>query len=102
MVYVTRRAHFSASHRLFNPNFSDAENERVFDKCNNPNGHGHNYYLEVTVAGNPHPETGYVIEKWITKILILMFHSYMGKYRQRKISLLRHGISCDRTLKTEH
>ncbi len=62
MVYVTRRAHFSASHRLFNPEFSDARNEEVFDKCNNPRGHGHNYELEVTVRGVPDPETGYVID----------------------------------------
>ena len=62
MVYVTRKAHFSASHRLFNPNFSDQENESIFDKCNNFHGHGHNYELEVTVKGIPDPETGYVID----------------------------------------
>ena len=62
MVYVTRKAHFSAAHRLFNPNFSDEENEAVFDKCNNVHGHGHNYTIEVTVAGEPDPETGYVID----------------------------------------
>jgi 6-pyruvoyltetrahydropterin/6-carboxytetrahydropterin synthase len=62
MVYVTRKAHFSAAHRLFNPNFSDEKNEAVFDKCNNPHGHGHNYTIEVTVAGTPDPETGYVID----------------------------------------
>lgn len=62
MVYVTRKAHFSAAHRLFNPEFSDEENERIFDKCNNPYGHGHNYTIEVTVAGEPDPKTGYVID----------------------------------------
>jgi len=62
MVYVTRKAHFSAAHRLFNPNFSDEKNEAVFDKCNNVHGHGHNYTIEVTVAGEPDPETGYVID----------------------------------------
>src|SRR5205809_4966301 len=62
MIYVTRRAHFSAAHRLFNPTFSDAKNEAVFDKCNNPLGHGHNYTIEVTVKGLPDPETGYVID----------------------------------------
>jgi 6-pyruvoyltetrahydropterin/6-carboxytetrahydropterin synthase len=62
MVYVTRKAHFSAAHRLFNPDFSDEKNEAVFDKCNNPHGHGHNYTVEVTVAGEPDPETGYVID----------------------------------------
>lgn len=62
MVYVTRKIEFSAAHRLFNPTFTDEHNEKVFDKCNNPLGHGHNYVLEVTVAGIPHPETGYVID----------------------------------------
>ncbi len=62
MVYVTRKAHFSASHRLYNPNFSDQQNEEIFDKCNNLNGHGHNYTIEVTVKGQPDPETGYVID----------------------------------------
>lgn len=62
MVYVTRRLVFSASHRLFNPTWSDEKNDEVFDKCNNPNGHGHNYILEVTIAGKPNPETGYVID----------------------------------------
>jgi 6-pyruvoyltetrahydropterin/6-carboxytetrahydropterin synthase len=62
MVYVTRKAHFSAAHRLYNPTFSDEQNEAIFDKCNNPKGHGHNYTLEVTVAGIPDPLTGYVID----------------------------------------
>jgi 6-pyruvoyltetrahydropterin/6-carboxytetrahydropterin synthase len=62
MVYVTRKVHFSAAHRLCNPTFTDEKNEAIFDKCNNPNGHGHNYTLEVTVRGIPDPETGYVID----------------------------------------
>src|SRR5581483_7134513 len=62
MVFVTRKAHFSDAHRLFNPEFTDEENERIFDKCNNPRGHGHNYTIEVTVAGEPDPKTGYVID----------------------------------------
>ena len=62
MVYVTRKAHFSASHRLFNPAWSDERNNAVFGKCNNPNGHGHNYDLEVTVAGKAPAETGMVID----------------------------------------
>ena len=62
MVLVTRKAHFAASHRLFNPAWSDEKNEKVFGKCNNPHGHGHNYELEVTVAGDPPSETGMVID----------------------------------------
>ena len=62
MVYVTRKAQFCAAHRLHNPNWSDEKNRTVFGKCNNPNGHGHNYDIEVTVAGKPPAETGMVID----------------------------------------
>lgn len=62
MVSVTRTATFSAAHRLYNPTFSDERNDAVFDKCNNPHGHGHNYTIEVTVKGLPDPLTGYVID----------------------------------------
>jgi 6-pyruvoyltetrahydropterin/6-carboxytetrahydropterin synthase len=62
MVYVTRKAHFCAAHRLHNPAWPDEKNNEVFGKCNNPNGHGHNYDMEVTVAGTPPAETGMVID----------------------------------------
>ena len=62
MVYVTRKAHFSSSHRLYNPAWANEKNQKVFGKCNNPNGHGHNYDIEVTVAGDPPHETGMVID----------------------------------------
>ena len=61
-VYITRKMHFNAAHRLHNPDKSDAWNQETFGKCNNPNWHGHNYVLEVTVAGEPDPDTGYVID----------------------------------------
>lgn len=62
MIYVTRKAHFNAAHRLHNPS-KDAEwNRRVFGLCNNPNWHGHNYVIEVTVVGETDPETGYVVD----------------------------------------
>src|SRR5437764_1264090 len=51
MIYLTRKAEFSASHYYHNPELSPDENARLFGKCNNPHGHGHNYALEVTVAG---------------------------------------------------
>jgi 6-pyruvoyltetrahydropterin/6-carboxytetrahydropterin synthase len=60
-VYLTRRAVFSASHRLHSPQLSDAENRQLFGKCNHPNGHGHNYVLEVTVRGEVDPKTGMVM-----------------------------------------
>src|SRR4030042_2438983 len=62
MIYITRREVFSASHRLYNEKLSDEENEKIFGKCSNPNGHGHNYTLEVVVAGEVDPLTGYVID----------------------------------------
>lgn len=62
MIFVTRKTHFSAAHRLYNPTLSDERNEAVFDKCNNFWGHGHNYVVEVTVKGLPDPESGYVID----------------------------------------
>ncbi len=61
MVYLTRRVTFSASHRLWSNHLSEAENYAVYDKCANPNGHGHNYTLEVTVRGEPVAETGMVL-----------------------------------------
>jgi 6-pyruvoyltetrahydropterin/6-carboxytetrahydropterin synthase len=62
MVLLTRKIEFAASHRYDNPNLSPEENRRVFGKCNNPHGHGHNYTLEVTVAGEPDPVTGMVLD----------------------------------------
>jgi len=59
---ITRRAHFSAAHRLWNPRFSDAENAATFGVCNNPNYHGHNYDLDVSVEGEIDPDTGYVLD----------------------------------------
>ena len=61
-VTVTRRLKFNAAHRVHNPAFSDEENSRIFGKCNNPPGHGHNYMLDVSVAGEVNPDTGYVFD----------------------------------------
>jgi 6-pyruvoyltetrahydropterin/6-carboxytetrahydropterin synthase len=62
MVYLTRKCEFSASHYYHNPNFTEEENRRVFGKCANLNGHGHNYTLEVTVKGDIDPQTGFVVD----------------------------------------
>ena len=62
MIYVTRKLEFSASHYYHNAEFTPEENRRVFGKCNNPHGHGHNYTLEVTVAGEPDARTGMVLD----------------------------------------
>jgi len=62
MVYLTRRAEFSASHYYHNPEFTAEENQRLFGKCNNPHGHGHNYTLEVTVKGEVDARSGFVVD----------------------------------------
>ena len=62
MIYLTRKAEFSASHYYHNPAWSAEENQRVFGKCANLNGHGHNYVLEVTVKGEPDARTGFVVD----------------------------------------
>jgi 6-pyruvoyltetrahydropterin/6-carboxytetrahydropterin synthase len=62
MIYLTRRAEFSASHFYHNPEFTPEENRRIFGKCNNPHGHGHNYMLEVTVKGEVDPRSGFVVD----------------------------------------
>ncbi|HKZ52702.1 MAG TPA: 6-carboxytetrahydropterin synthase [Candidatus Acidoferrales bacterium] len=62
MIYLTRRYRFSASHRLHSLRLSEPENQRIYGKCSNPGGHGHNYALEVTVAGEPDPRTGMVVD----------------------------------------
>jgi 6-pyruvoyltetrahydropterin/6-carboxytetrahydropterin synthase len=62
MVFVSRKEHFNAAHRLYNPNWSEAKNEEVFGPCANKNWHGHNFELIVTVKGKPDAETGFVID----------------------------------------
>ncbi len=85
MVYLTRRAEFSASHLYHNPAFSADENRRVFGKCNNPNGHGHNYTLEVTVKGDVDPRSGFVVDLKQLKevmqyeVLDAMDHRFLNK-----------------------
>lgn len=69
-VQVTRRVHFSAAHRLFRPEWSDERNARVFGACSNPHWHGHNYELDVTVAGPVDPETGFVMDLGRLKELV--------------------------------
>ncbi|PKR80569.1 6-pyruvoyl tetrahydrobiopterin synthase [Brumimicrobium salinarum] len=69
-VYITRREHFNAAHKLWNEEWSDEKNESVFGKCSNKNWHGHNFNIFVTVKGVPHEETGFVINlKDLSKIM---------------------------------
>jgi len=69
-VTVNRNAHFNAAHRLYNAEWSDARNATVFGKCANPHYHGHNYDLTVSVKGEIHPDTGFVMDMKVLKKLI--------------------------------
>jgi len=70
MVYLTRVEHFNAAHKLYNPAWSQEQNEQVFGKCANHNWHGHNYELYVTVKGRPNPDTGFVFDvKELSRII---------------------------------
>ncbi|HQW16584.1 MAG TPA: 6-carboxytetrahydropterin synthase [Bacteroidia bacterium] len=62
MIYITRKERFNAAHKLYKPEWSEEKNKEVFGKCSNPNWHGHNYELFITVKGMPNPETGFVID----------------------------------------
>lgn len=69
MIFITRKEHFSASHKLENPALTEEQNIEIFGKCNHL--HGHNYYMEVTLCGTPEPESGYVMDlKKLKKILL--------------------------------
>ncbi len=70
MIYITRRERFNAAHRLFKEEYSDEKNMEVFGKCSNPNWHGHNYELFVTVKGDVDPETGFLVNlKTLSKMI---------------------------------
>ena len=70
MIYITRRERFNAAHKLYKEEWSEARNLEVFGKCSNPNWHGHNYELYVTVKGRPDPETGLVMDlKALSRII---------------------------------
>jgi len=70
MIFLTRRATFSASHYYWNAAWSEEQNKQVFGRCANRNGHGHNYTLEVTVAGDVDPVTGFVADlKWLRDVI---------------------------------
>ena len=85
MITVTRRERFNAAHRLFNTEWSDDKNEKVFGKCSNKNWHGHNYILYVTVKGTIDPETGYLID---LKILSdILKHKITSKLDHKNLNL---------------
>ena len=69
-VLITRQVHFNSAHRLHNPTKSQAWNEQQYGLCTNPHWHGHNYVLEVTVRGQPDPETGYLLDLGVLKRIL--------------------------------
>ena len=83
-VAVYRKEHFNAAHRLFVPEWSDEQNNKIFGKCNNPNYHGHNYELIVRVVGAPDPVTGYVID---LKMLSGLVWEVLIKFDHKNLNL---------------
>jgi 6-pyruvoyltetrahydropterin/6-carboxytetrahydropterin synthase len=84
-VTITRRLHFSAAHRVHNPALSDDENRRTFGKCNNPNWHGHNYILDVSVKGSLDEKTGYVVD--LTQVKDIVTKHVVDKVDHRNLNL---------------
>ncbi len=94
IVTVTRRLRFNAAHRIHNPALSDDENRQLFGKCNNPNWHGHNYVLEVSVRGPVDERTGYVID--LGALRDVVEREVIGKTDHRNFNLdvdYMHGIN---------
>jgi 6-pyruvoyltetrahydropterin/6-carboxytetrahydropterin synthase len=85
LVFVTRKAHFNAAHRLHNSAKSDKWNRETFGKCNHEHWHGHNYVLSVTVAGIPDIDTGYVID--LAKLKFIMHEKIIHKCDHRNLNL---------------
>ncbi len=73
MIYITRRERFNAAHKLYRQEWSDEQNLEIFGKCSNPNWHGHNYELYVTVKGEINPDTGFVIDLKELKRIITVY-----------------------------
>lgn len=84
-VKVSRKEHFNAAHRLFNPALSELENEELFGKCSNPNYHGHNYEVVVSVTGEPDSATGYVFD--MKKLSDLIRDHVLRKFDHKNLNL---------------
>lgn len=84
-VYITRKVHFNSAHRIYNPKWSDEKNFQIFGGCSNPNWHGHNYILEVTLVGYPDPETGYVYD--LKKLKDLIEDKILQKVDHKNLNL---------------
>ena len=85
MVYLTRKEHFNAAHKLYKADWSDEKNFEIFGKCANPNWHGHNYDLYVTVKGEPNPDTGFLID--LKKLKTIILENVIDKLDHKNINL---------------
>lgn len=85
MIYVTRKEHFNAAHKLYNPKWSEERNKEVFGPCANENWHGHNFDLFVTVKGKPDPDTGFVVD--LKKLSLLIKKEVVEKIDHKNINL---------------
>ncbi|MEQ8904545.1 6-carboxytetrahydropterin synthase [Ekhidna sp.] len=84
-VTINRKEHFNAAHRLYNESWSDEKNEEVFGKCNNPNWHGHNYEMVVSLTGEPNPDTGYVYD--MKKLSDLIKERVLKRFDHKNLNL---------------
>jgi 6-pyruvoyltetrahydropterin/6-carboxytetrahydropterin synthase len=98
MIYLTRRERFNAAHRLYREDWSEEKNMEVFGKCSNPNWHGHNYVLFVTVKGELKPELGYVVD---LKVLSRFIREYIIDKLDHKNLNLEVEFMKDRMMSTE-
>lgn len=85
MLFITRKFNFSASHRVYNPSLSDEDNFKLYGKCSNPNGHGHNYEMDITVSGDIDPEIGYVMD--LTELKNLVDSEIINKVDHKNLNI---------------
>ncbi|HYG17040.1 MAG TPA: 6-carboxytetrahydropterin synthase [Bacteroidia bacterium] len=84
LLYITRKEHFNAAHKLYNPNWTEEENDAVFGRCANKNWHGHNFELYVTVKGYPNPDTGFIMD--LKKLKVIINEKVIDKLDHRNIN----------------
>ncbi|MDB4106865.1 6-carboxytetrahydropterin synthase [Bacteroidia bacterium] len=85
LVYITRKVHFNGAHKLFNPEWTEEQNDAVFGKCANKNWHGHNFDLYVTVKGAPNPDTGFVMD--LKKLKLVLQNKVVSKLDHKNFNI---------------
>jgi 6-pyruvoyltetrahydropterin/6-carboxytetrahydropterin synthase len=99
MIYITRRERFNAAHRLFLPEYTDEQNLEVFGKCSNPNWHGHNYHLFITIKGEVNPKTGFLVN---LKDLSKVINKYVIEHLDHKNINVEVNFMKDKLASTEN